>query len=448
MEWWSKDQIASWLDSILWVPNHTAALLACLTAFLLLWRTRDGLERRHSIPAALLAGCAAASAFGMSVYVASGFAMLMVGWTAILWFHERDFALVRRNGVTFLTASILLIPYLRELKAAPSGTQSRASAAPSHLFQIGVRMMIDPDRVTLLPAFAKLHRTHPVLLDQAVRLALLLPGYAIELGAFGMVLVLALLARRKLERPQRMALALAVSGLFVVSFLRSSVIGNNDFGYRAALLPCFFLLLLTADYLASPRPRMQSQALRILLFLGVVGTASQALLLRIFVPLHVAQGGPDFDGMPEAAFAARSAYAQAARVIPPEALVQSDPVDPRNYLASANLLYSERAMVTDAEAECGAVFGGDPAGCVETREAVERLFTSAPPSPAEVVERCRALGISYLAVAQRDPAWEDKRGWVWTLPEISSASGGEKGSQSRPSGFRIVNCTNRFRGLP
>ena len=368
LEWWSTDQIASWLDTILWVPNHTAALLCCLMALLLLWRTREQLARKQAVIATILAGVAAASAFGLSVYVAAGFAMLMVGWAASLFFRERNVALVRRMAMAVATAAILLLPYLRDLAGSRSGTQERAAAGPSHLFQLSVRKMIDSELITRLDVFAKLNHAHPVLLDQAVRLVLLLPGYALELGVYALVLVLALLDRKRLNLPDRTALALILGGFFLVSFLRSSVIGNNDFGYRAALLPCFLLLLLTAEKLTSIRTSMQSQLLSLLIFAGVAGTALQALMLRSYVPLHVAAHMQGFEGLPEAAFDARTAYTAAAARIPPSAIVQANPVATARYFSMVNMLYSERAMVTDAEVDCGAVFGGDPASCLQTQK--------------------------------------------------------------------------------
>jgi len=78
MEWWSQDQISSWVDSLLWVPHHVAALLCCLLSFLLLWRTREALGAGQRWLAVGLAGVAFASAFGLSVYVAFGFAVLML----------------------------------------------------------------------------------------------------------------------------------------------------------------------------------------------------------------------------------------------------------------------------------------------------------------------------------------------------------------------------------
>ena len=427
LEWWSKDQISSWFDSIAWVPNHTSSLLCCLTAFLLLWRTREAGPSRNNVAAIALAGVAAASAFGLSIYVAAGFAMLMAGWSAMLLLRKQETILVARSAVAALVAGALLVPYLRSLMGSRSGTEGGANAGVSHLFQLGVREMLNAGHITGLPALASIHNSHPILLEQAARLTLLLPGYVLELGLYGLVLVLAICGWRSLSPSDRTAVGLALAGLVLVSFVRSAVIGNNDFGYRAALIPSFFLLLLTAEMLTRPK---SSQWLALLLLIGLAGTGFQVLMLRVYVPLHVAARMPGFEGLPETAFATRAGYEVADRMIPATAVVQSNLIDPRSYFYVANMLYSGRAMVADAEVDCGAVFGGDPAQCASAQHAIRELFTLPAPSAEEAIARCHFWGIHYLAVARSDLAWEDTRGWVWALPVVGPAE----------TDFRVVQC--------
>jgi hypothetical protein len=219
------------------------------------------------------------------------------------------------------------------------------------------------------------------------------------------------------------------------------------------LLPCFFLLLLTAQRLTSAQPKMQGQLLGLLLTMGVLGTAFQALMLRIYVPLHVAAHMPDFEGLPEAAFAARRGYAAAVNAMPATAIVQSNLGDPGDYGYVINMLFSERAMATDAAVDCGAVFGGDPGACLQTQQIVQSLFTMPAPSASEARAHCRTLGAGYLSVARSDPAWEDTNGWVWTLPLATGAVGGSVNrgagteTDSTP-GFRVVNCALADASMP
>lgn len=437
LEWWSADQVTSWFDTLLWVPNHMAALLACLVAFLLMWRTRSALSRRDRIVATVLAGVAAASAFGLSIYVAAGFAMLMALWCVDL-LRQRDTATAIRSAGAAAVATVLLIPYLHDLLRSQSGTAGGASAGAGHLFQFGVRKMIDPGSITGLPVFAGIESRHPVLLEQAVRLLLLLPGYALELGFFGLILILTIRARKSLKPGYAMALWLAVSGLLLVSFVRSAVIGNNDFGYRAALIPCFFLLLLSADRMTSAGSK---EWLKLLLVAGLAGTSFQILMLRVFVPMHVASKMRSFEGLPEAAYAARSEYGRVANLIPGDAIVQSNLIDSANYFNVINMLYSGRAMATDGELDCGAVFGGDPALCANTQKIVRELFVNPAPLAAKAKARCQILGIEYLAVSDSDAAWQDRNGWVWTLPRVTGEQGllSDSGA-SEDARFRVVQC--------
>ena len=441
LEWWSTDQVSSWFDSIAWVPNHMASLLCCLTAFLLLWRIRSDVSRRDRIAAVVLAGIAAASAFGLSVYVAAGFAMVMAGSTTVSLQRNVGRARAIPLAASVGVAGLLLIPYLRELMGSHSGTEGGANAGAAHLLQLSVRKMLDSSVVTELPMLASMERSHPVLLDQVVRLILLLPGYVFELGAYGLVLIVAIRQRRALGEAARTALGLAGGGLLLVSFVRSSVIGNNDFGYRAAMIPCFFLLLLAADRLTSPGARPW---LNLLLFVGLAGTAFQVLMLRVFVPLRVAARMPGFDGLPEATYAARTAYGAASGSVGEQAIVQANLIDPLSYFYVINMLYSERSMVSDAAVDCGAVFGGDPSRCSATQSTVRRLFQPPALTADEVMRSCQALGANYLAVARSDPAWEDRAGWAWSLPEVSVDQ--KTGGSASPS-FRVVQC-GTTRALP
>jgi len=441
LEWWSTDQVASWLDSILWVPNHLGSMLSCMAAFLLLWRSREGLSPGQRIAATLLAGAAVASAFGLSVYVAVGFGILMAGWSLSLLVRERDFAAVARNCGAAATAGFRMLPPRGDGPAPPPGPAGRPPATPAHMFAFSVREMIAADLVTGLPVFADLKRVHPFALDQIARLVLLLPGYALELGVFGLVLVLAIIARKRLDVPRRSALALALGGLIIVSFMRSSVIGNNDFGYRAALLPCFFLLLLAADWIVSAEPGGVAPLFWILLVVGLSGTGFQALMLRIFVPLHVSAGMPGFADLPPRAYAARREYDSLAVAIPNRAIVQPNLINPGDYFYVANMLYSENAMASDAGVDCGAVFGGDPALCVATQQAIRKLYSVPAVPTVNVVAECHRLGIDYLVINSGDPAWQDHNSWVWTLPDVDTTHENDPNSGSdENASFRAVNC--------
>jgi hypothetical protein len=437
-EWWSTDQVSSWLDSVLWVPNHTAALICALTAFLLLWRTQEELTRSQRLWATILSGVAGATAFGLSIYVAAGFGMLIVSWSVRLLLAQ-SYKLVMRNAAGALTAVLLLLPWLLELVRQRSGTLSHGAAAAEHLLAPGVRIMIDPNLVTNLPRLAFLNRAHPVLLDQLVRLILLVPGYAVELGVFGAVLVLAIHRYSQLNANRRAALFLILAGMVPVSLLRSSVGQNNDFGYRAVMLPCFFLTLLGADLLLQmwdERKAVGWPGQRILfatlLGLGLATTIFQAASLRFFIPLQAFRQVPGFAGLPAAVFEERSAFEQAR--LPSDAVVQLNPTRGGDFFYMAGWLYAERQMVVSAaDDDCGAVYGGDPRTCVATEHQIRALFALPALSATQAMATCHEFGAQYLAASTHDPAWQEADAWIWELPAVADTGG-----------VRVVNCT----GIP
>ena len=128
-------------------------------------------------------------------------------------------------------------------------------------------------------------------------------------------------------------------------------------------------------------------------------------------------------------------------MIPGDAIVQSNLIDSANYFNVINMLYSGRAMATDGELDCGAVFGGDPALCANTQKIVRELFVNPAPLAAEAKARCQILGIEYLAVSDSDAAWQDRNGWVWTLPRVTGEQGLLSNSgASEDARLRVVQC--------
>lgn len=444
MEWWSIDQFYSWQDSILWVPHHTASLLCCLTAFLLLWRTQQEPSRRHRIAALALAAIAMASSFGLSVYVAAGFAMLTLAWLGWLAVRGREGRqLCLRIILAGAGSLVLLAPLLRELAAVPSTSGGGAEAHASGLLQFSVRRMIDPELVTHLPAFAVAARSHPLLLDTCVRLLLLLPGLALELGFYGAIYVLLLVNRfrsRLAPEPARDTLLyLTGCGLLMVLFVRSSVINNNDFAYRASMLPQFLLLVLSAELLTSwwlphakscavvTRPRRAT--LYALLALGLGGTVYQALMLRFFLPLEEHVPGAGFQDLAGEVFQARRALEAMSRIAPSDAVVAFNPVDPRPTgrgdvvppftFFSRSLLMNAHRQILTAEVPCASEFGGDAAPCARIEQQLSLLYGAQAVGPEQARELCARLVVAYLVATSHDPAWFNPEGWTATLPRVA-----------------------------
>jgi hypothetical protein len=448
LEWWSASQITSWLDSLLWVPHHIASFVCCMFAFLLAWVDAERNEHRSAASAVLIAFLLA-SAFGLSVYVAFGFFLVMVVWALWQVVVERRFRSATLLAAGGAGAVVLLIPYLRELL-----THGSTGLQGGSVFTFAVREMFPPDGLLATHFFQNLATHHANAARNLANLVLLVPGYVVELGfylaIFLIYLVPAWRGRTPLNAAQRSLLVIAVTTLAMISVLRSSVLTSNDFGWRAALLLQFPLLLFASEVLTgwklaerkgdSPAdleglPRNTPHWLRsitaLALVIGVVSTVCQALLLRFDIPLNEARlratHDPDAGRLPHNAYISAIGYAQLDRSISRDAIVQFNPaVQP--YWRSADLLgIDHQIAILHDHPYCGAELGGDPSGCPAMAAAIDSLYRDASAEQARAL--CRQYGIQYLVARVYDPAWKDANSWVWTLKPVVS-----------DEEFRVLDC--------
>ena len=428
LEWWSTNQVASWLDSLLWVPHHVASMVCCMFAFLLAWIYREqSFGKRFA--AALLIAAALASAFGLSIYVTFAFFLVMLMWALWQVSIERQFHGVVLLAVGGASALILLVPYLKEL----THTSSRMKGGS--VFEFAVREMISPDGVMAWPAFRTLAGSHPHLAQNLANLILLAPGYAIELGFYLVVLIIFLVPRWRgegeLSAAQRSLAFIAVVTLLPISLIRSSVLAGNDFGWRGALILQFPLLLLGSELVAGWRakrkngngsqtdgdsvscnPRWLRTTAYIALAIGVLSSTCQAALLRTAVPLV----DPTLSHW---AYISSVGYSTLDSSIPHAAVVQFNPYHPRNFWINVDLAgINHQAVIDSDQPWCGSELGGDPSGCSEMATAVDAVFNGVSGDKARAI--CRNYGIQYLVARQSDPAWKDKSGWVWVLRPVVS----------------------------
>ena len=454
IEWWSVDPIDAWPDSLLWVPHHVASVLCCLICFLLIWRTRERIASSARRSLIVLAAMAFASSFGLSIYVALGFAVLMIAWVVrltVLNHHER-LVMCRRIAAISLISGGLLTPFVFELAtSATHGAPIHAKPAP-HLFSLSVRPMIDSGLLTGLSIFSAFKHTHPLLLDQVIRLALLLPGLVIELGIYGAVLVLVLRCKQRSQESdeaRKTVTYLAICGLLLTMFLSSSVITNNDFGYRAVMLPQFFLLLLAADVLGdwwtpSAIPLVvvtpvRRRLLYGLLGLGAAGTFYGAILLRAWLPIVSRSPQSGFSRLPDDAFQVREAFAALNTFSPRESVVGFSSTDPSVYHTEEVIRpdeFYQRILVMDsgrqmlnAEWKCAVHFGGNLNPCTAIRNATATLYATPAPSTDWAKDFCRQFGVRYLAISYRDAGWASSAGWPSNLPVVA-----------QQPGFKLLQC--------
>lgn len=248
LEVWKAGQISSWFDSLIWDPHHVASMACCMFAFLLAWMAG---KRGHLATNIVLIAMALASAFGLSIYVAFAFFLVMLTWALWQLAIERTSRPALVLGSGGIGAAVLLVPYLKDLTHASSNLQEGS------VFAFAVRETIPPDRLLASPLFQHLASSYPAVSQNLANLTLLAPGYVVELGFFLFVLILYLVpawrGRIALTAAQRSLIFIATATLLLMSFVRSGVLVTNDFGWRTALLLQFPLLLLASELVMSWR---------------------------------------------------------------------------------------------------------------------------------------------------------------------------------------------------
>src|SRR4029077_15819792 len=126
-------------------------------------------------------------------------------------------------------------------------------------------------------------------------------NYAIELGMFFLVAIVQIrrYARRRaaLGRKEWAEIVLLAVPVLICTFVRSSVIDNNDLGWRGFLIPQFMLLLWSIDYVRFALRKLQRSTetisgaslrlrrrVRITLLVGLAGSIVAFAVNRAFMP--------------------------------------------------------------------------------------------------------------------------------------------------------------------
>ena len=428
MESWN-DQITSWWASGLWVPHHMAALVIGLTALLLVWDAASKPNLQQRISGAALIAISLASMLGTSVYVA-----LVIFAFLALWTSASLFLTDRRHTATLLIAGVLTIilatPYILALLHSTSPATSGREPGASGLFSFVkpfVRHFYPLDDWT---------EAHPVgrLNGYILRLLFLPISYFLELGVF---LVGALIyARPKWSAPSWdlhviYTGLLALTSIFICTFLHSSVISNNDLGWRGILPAQFVLLLWTAELLSSRQAQstptrktyrswLRSPLWAPLIIIGALGTIYELTLLR-FDGLLADEGMVPLAFSPDSHFglrtyALRNAYAKLNDILPRSGVIQNSPVG--RYTDFFYGLYANR-QTASYDPTCGAQFGGSLTKCEQLYPEIAAIFSDkGDQSPAHITEVFNRLSVSAVLVKDLDPSWKDRSSWVWQLTPV------------------------------
>ncbi len=402
VEWWNE-QVDGWLYTMLWEPHYVASLIACMTGFLLLWSTSEtGMRKPIS---GLVAGLAFATAVGSGIYVALVFAVFLAVWVMITlakrWFHET--ANLAIAGAVAIAASS---PYLRSLRSPEPGTA---------LAQLTIRKF---DLAQILLLLIGRDRPWQQILANIVFLPL---NYALELGFFAAVgLIVWLHFRRPKRRATRSELAgfsMAATSVIICTFFRSSVISNNDLGWRGFLIAQFVLLIWAADLLSMPSAiaRSDKRMLIVLLVLGAAGVAYDLAIVRFYPVLSDAQWVPKLfwlaqdEKLGSRTYAHREAYAWLQMHTSPQTVIQQNP--DVAYQDTFYGLYADRRTAAE-DLTCGAAFAEATRGCAPIVERLKELYSI--PGQTSLENICQSLPVDMMIAKDTDRAWRDKDSWVWS----------------------------------
>jgi hypothetical protein len=405
VEWWNE-HVDWFLYTAFWAPHALASMVACFMGFLLLWKAPEAPGRWGPWRYALAAGAALASAVGASIYVAFVFAVFLLVWTAMSvarkWRRETR-GLLAAGGV----AMVLVLPYVLDLRGAggPIGG--------------GFPLQFTVRQFTLATVIGW-HTTF----SEPVRLLLingpLVPlNYLLELGVFFAAGLLWWRARRgrKLSRQELACAAMISTSVLICTFLRSSVIGCNDLGWRGFLIAQFILLLLAADVISERKvlPRTDRAILAVFFALGAAGTVYDLAITRTYPILADAGVLPPLDWMSpdrhsgERTYASRAAYEWVRAATPENAAIQFNPNVV--FQETPEMLYASRRTVA-ADTACNATFGGDPRDCAPIVARLNALY--APAAPGALQQACAALPMNMVVAKDTDGVWKDRRSWVWS----------------------------------
>ncbi|MGH9615510.1 MAG: hypothetical protein ACRD28_02130 [Acidobacteriaceae bacterium] len=433
MEWWDPVQITSWTDALIWVPHHVAALVACLIGFLALWNVRKIVDKPYSVwikrtVCGTFAAFAFAAAAGLSIYVTFTFALFLLCWGIRLLYKRVYQEFVLYLGTACLTF-LISVPYLHDLlphqasNASPAVGGAAVAGIGAGPFAFGLRAL---PSFLATPYFLKIRGfSHPWLFAPAGVIVV----YILEFGVFALIAWDRFERDRnrqsKLDEAEIAAWYMVAVGMFVITFVRSSVISSNDLAFRSAMIPQFIFLLWGAEYFDRwcfvPHPdrwkrgRMKNGVILSTLALGFVATCYSLTILRTYMLfddsgmiVYPADWLPAPHEIGIDLMHVRQAYAQLDKILPPRSIVQYNPMR-NDYLP---LLEYDKFQSVDAFPNCGTEFGGDASKCPPVQTAIDTLFNK--PGEVNIREVCAQLSIDVLVVRQDDPAWQDRKSWVWT----------------------------------
>ena len=388
IEHWNE-QITAWVGSLLWVPHHVAALVACLVGVMLALSMNGKTTARKYI-LMTVAGTAFASALGLSVWVTLVFVLFWVAWILVNLIQRRDMDAVLPMLFVGVVALLLSIKFLLGIFSGLDSGGAVGSGGFPVAFDVRSFSFVDV-----------LTTNSPRIVQSIFRLLFLPVNYFFELGFYFLVGIMWLRSNRKeLQKDPfgRMEIILFSISLFVGTFIRSTLIENNDLGWRGWLPGQFILLIWGVDTLRrfnkrpafSPRTKFNLAALAIL---GIVTTLMDVTLLRSTYFLAFGhQVGNQI-------YSAREAYAVINRALPEDVVVQYNPAS--NVNRPSGLYGMRQSAISDRTS-----YGVPLDVYLEKVSAIQKIFEIQNALSWQPIDQlCNENFIDVLVIVDNDKLW-------------------------------------------
>jgi hypothetical protein len=386
LEHWNEI-ISAWIGSLLWVPHHVAGLIAG-TVGVLLVHSVSAKPLKKQLIALAFSGVAFASAIGLSVWVTVVFVLFWGVWMFYIYFQKGQRIIFFLMFMTGIIALFLAAPFL-------SGLLSGGASRGAFPVVLDVRSFRITDALFI---------NSSISMKSLIRLIFLPLNYFMELGFFFLVAFLWIKNNKSTlgKSPFYVAEVLLLSTSFLVgTFLRSTLIENNDLGWRSWLPGQFILLVWGVDVLDgffNSRRFFLSQRTKynliLLVTLGVSTSVLDATLLRFaYFFVFGSEGGRQI-------YSARQAYDLINETLPKDIIVQYNPMIAVNH--PSGLYGMRQSAISDRTA-----YGVPPVEYDAMVKGVSKIFTMVKVQNWAPIESiCKEYAIDVIVVTNTDPLWE------------------------------------------
>lgn len=425
--WDGSYQITAWTGATLWVPNHVAGLIACLTGYMIFQDLLPGDALTKRVKIYCITALSIASATGMSIYVAMVFVIFWIAWwlTTLIVKELR----YQSTGILIvgLLAFLLLIPYALELLAHYPIGQSQIAR---HAFAV---RGLEPFQSWLRLVVQNL------LALNIINLALLPLAYFVELGFFmiaGLTYFKWMSREKFVSQYLLPGVIILITGLFIGSFVSSQIELNNmqilnNTVVRGLMQSQFILLIWSADILVMILPSwfgkfMPDVARNIsakkrylllgLLLIGLISTSTDLLYLRFYYWVNdnlqlfpiPAAGRPDRQ-IGERTYALRQAYCYIRNHYPLDIVVQHNP-NISDVERASNLYSMRQTVISDP---LNPSFLGVPRQeFASVLSQITRVFEDPTVSSEQVTAICTNLNIGLWLIKDLDKNSDVSNSWL------------------------------------